>query len=108
MKKIAALGAAVVLAASATVATSVGADAKPWPPMYPYPMHPHHPHGGVYFSMPFFGFQIGPRYGYPSRSLHVQWCASHYKTYNPYTNTFFIKKGVPAVCVSPYSANWRW
>jgi hypothetical protein len=110
MKKIAALGAVAAIALTATVAATAGADAKQWHPMYPQHHYYPQPHGGIYFSMPFFGMQIGPRYPYryhsSARSLHVQWCASHYKTYNPYTNTFFIKKGVPAVCVSPYSQGW--
>ena len=33
---------------------------------------------------------------------HVAWCLSHYQTYNPATNTYYRRPGVPAVCVSPY------
>jgi hypothetical protein len=108
MKKFAALGAAAVVAISATAALTASADAKPYWPHPPFPMHHQmHPHNGF-----FFGFSFGPQYApgpYPYRyagNLHVQWCASHYRTYNPYTNTYFKKKGVPAVCVSPYSGNW--
>jgi hypothetical protein len=108
MKKTATLGIAAAIAATATLAVAGSADAKPYWPNQPYPMHHAHPHNGF-----FFGFSFGPRFvqPYPYRfagNLHVQWCASHYKTYNPYTNTFFVKKGVPAVCVSPYSSNWNW
>lgn len=110
MKKIAALGLAAVMAATATLAVTASADAKPYWPHPPYfPQHNYHQHNGFYLSTPFFfGFSFGPQYQrpyysqYSGGSLHVQWCASHYKTYNPYTNTFFIKKGVPAVCRSPY------
>ena len=106
-----------MLAVTATVAVTSDASAKQkyWP--QPFPMHHHNFNhynngSGFFFSTPFFfGLQFGPQYQqYPrfAGNPHIQWCASHYKTYNPYTNTFFIKKGVPAVCVSPYSSNWRW
>jgi hypothetical protein len=114
MKKIAALGAAVALAATATLAVTGDASAKPYWPHQSYSMHHNYnPGPGFFFSAPFFfGLQFGPQYQqYPrfAGNLHVQWCASRYRTYNPYTNTFFIKKGVPAVCVSPYSAaRWNW
>ncbi|HVY20861.1 MAG TPA: BA14K family protein [Bauldia sp.] len=105
MKKIAALGLAAAMAATATLAVTASADAKTfWPGGPFFPHHNFYPHHNNGF---FFGFSFGPQFGqpYPYRfagNLHVQWCASHYKTYNPYTNTFFIKKGVPAVCYSPY------
>ncbi|MEJ0013357.1 MAG: BA14K family protein [Bauldia sp.] len=111
MKKIAALGLAVAMAATATLAVTASADAKPyWPHPGYFPHQNFHPHNGFYLSTPFFfGFSFGPQYQRPyypryagGGNLHVQWCASHYKTYNPYTNTFFIKKGVPATCYSPY------
>jgi hypothetical protein len=117
MKKIAALGLAALMAVGATVASSQ-AFAKDWPNNNNWPNKQywkyknHHPHSGFFLSGPlFFGLTFGPRYlnpyPYPYQyqslsSLHVQWCSIHYKTYNPYTNLFFIKKGVPAVCVSPY------
>ncbi len=51
----------------------------------------------------------GYYYGYPrpygyyrGYSPHVQWCLNHYRTYNPATNTYFRRPGVPAVCYSPY------
>lgn len=45
-----------------------------------------------------------PRYYgyYRGYSPHVAWCLSHYRTYNPATNTYFARRGVPAVCYSPY------
>lgn len=33
---------------------------------------------------------------------HVAWCLNRYRTYNPATNTYFARPGVPAVCYSPY------
>jgi hypothetical protein len=50
----------------------------------------------------------GPYYGYYGRQYyrgynpHVAWCLSHYRSYNPATNTYFVRRGVPAVCYSPY------
>ena len=43
----------------------------------------------------------GPEYGY-NVDTHVQWCASHYRTYNPATNTYWAKRGVQKICHSPY------
>jgi BA14K-like protein len=110
MNKIAALGLAATMAAGAMM-VSGQASADYWP----HPMHHHH--SNFYFGSPFFfGFSVGPQfrymdpypryYGYSNygySDLHVQWCLGRYRTYNPATNTFFIKKGVPAVCVSPYT-----
>ncbi len=110
MKKIAALGLATAMAVAATAA-STDAFAMPYWQNGPYPMmhHHHHNQSGLFFATPFFfGFSFGPRYSLmaPQYSFagnpHVQWCLAHYRTYNPSTNTFFIKKGVPAVCVSPF------
>ncbi len=109
-KKIVALATAATIAAGIAIATTGEAAA--------------HPGSGPNFS---FGFSFGgPGYYHPGPyaypymyrpylhprpllrsnirwSKHVQWCSWRYKTYNPATNTFFIRKGVPAVCVSPYS-----
>jgi hypothetical protein len=50
-------------------------------------------------------YPYAPAYGpnYYGASPHVEWCLTRYQTYNPQTNTYFIRVGVPAVCVSPYS-----
>lgn len=121
MKKILAYGLAALMAAGTmTVVSGTPASAKPmW--MYSHPpmmFHRHHrriqPGANFFFSAPLlFGFGFGPQfypYQYQSQyqyqnygvSPHVQWCLSRYRTYNPATNLFFIKKGVPAVCVSPF------
>jgi hypothetical protein len=50
-----------------------------------------------------YGYPPPRRYGYyRGYSPHVSWCLSHYRTYNPATNTYFARAGVPAVCYSPY------
>ena len=114
MNKIAAYSLAATMAAGAMM-VSGAASAKPWPPHPPFPPMHHH-HSNLYFGSPFFfGFSVGPQfrymdpypryYGYSNygySDLHVQWCLGHYRTYNPATNIFFIRKGVPAECVSPY------
>ncbi len=43
-----------------------------------------------------------PHYRRSYYNSHVQWCLDHYRTYNPATNTYFRKPGVPAACYSPY------
>lgn len=52
----------------------------------------------------YYGYPPPPRYYgyYRGYNPHVAWCLSHYRTYNPATNTYFIRPGVPAVCYSPY------
>jgi hypothetical protein len=39
---------------------------------------------------------------YSGPQSHVAWCESRYRTYNPATDTYFVRPGVPAVCHSPY------
>lgn len=34
---------------------------------------------------------------------HVDWCRAHYRSYNPYDNTFQPHYGPRAYCLSPYS-----
>ncbi len=69
-------------------------------------------HGGSGWVAPFvFGSVLGyglgsynqPYYGsgYGADS-HVEWCMDRYRTYNPATNTYFIRRGVQAVCHSPF------
>ena len=56
----------------------------------------------------YYGYPPPRYYGYGYRgyyrgySPHVAWCLDHYRTYNPATNTYFRRPGVPAVCYSPY------
>jgi hypothetical protein len=61
--------------------------------------HRHHYDYGYYGDYP-------PPRGYyrhySGYSPHVAWCVSHYRTYNPATNTYFRARGVAAVCYSPY------
>ncbi len=52
---------------------------------------------------PYYGYRQPYNYGYgAARSSHVDWCLNRYRTYNPATNTYFRKPGVPAVCYSPF------
>lgn len=115
MKKIFAAALAAAVAAGGFAATTGEAAAKPWHPKYHYShKHHHRHHGPNFFGGPFFlGLGLGlvapryypayPAYGARYGNAHVQWCINRYRTYNPATNTYFIRKGVPAVCVSPYS-----
>jgi hypothetical protein len=52
--------------------------------------------GSAYYNQPYYGSGY---YG----DAHVQWCMDRYRTYNPATNTYFVRRGVQAVCYSPYS-----
>jgi hypothetical protein len=74
------------------------------------PPHDRRPH---FNAAPFFfGFALGaltaPYYYdyepvYAGLSPHQLWCLrNHPRTYNPATNTFYIRPGVVAVCISPY------
>src|SRR5665213_2182125 len=111
MKTILALGLAAAVATGAVTAVSSSASANPpGPPPGPPPwmLHHHHSHpywwGGAPF---FFGFGVGPGYdepysNYAYNNPHVTWCMQHYRTYNPATNTFFIRPGVPVQCVAPF------
>lgn len=50
---------------------------------------------------PYYDYEPGPSYRYSD--AHVQWCFDHYpNTYNPVTNMYFVRPGVPAVCYSPF------
>lgn len=75
-----------------------------------YPYYPNYNSGipfvfglalGATLASPYL-YDSGPVYaGY---TPHQLWCLKHYpNTYNPRTNTYYVRKGVLAVCVSPYS-----
>jgi hypothetical protein len=51
---------------------------------------------------PYYRYHRGYNNYYGGGSAHVNWCLNRYRTYNPATNTYFRKPGVPAVCHSPY------
>lgn len=38
----------------------------------------------------------------PAPDPHVEWCLSHYRTYDPYDNTFQPYRGPRVICRSPY------
>ncbi len=121
MKKLLAMTLAVALAVTTVAATTTTADARHrdwgWPfaagallgfglgysvhPRRHYYAHPRRVYPRAYYY-------AEPQRYYPARAYrlgnaHVDWCSWRYRTYNPATNTFFIRRGVPAVCVSPYS-----
>ena len=116
MKKIAALGLAALVGASALAATAGSASAMPpGAPMWNHHYYPHH-NGYPYWNRgpgwgwggPFlFGLGVGTVYGnaYDNRygwDDHVRWCASRYRTYSPRSDTFFIRPGVAVRCVTPF------
>jgi hypothetical protein len=70
-------------------------------PMQPY-VQPYPYYG--YYARPYRAYPIYPRryaYNYQGNG-NVAWCAARYRTYNPATNMFFVRRGVLAVCRSPY------
>jgi hypothetical protein len=123
MKKILAAGLAGLIAIGAAGVTTTAASAKDWngPKDWKgqkWNGHHHHRHGGGNWGWGLGGFALGyglgamsgPYYGYDRPyygsyyrgDSHVQWCLDRYRTYNPRTNTFFVRPGVERVCVSPY------
>ena len=48
------------------------------------------------------GAMTAPRPAYAMPAGHTQWCASRYRTYRAYDNTYAPRVGVRAQCVSPY------
>ena len=100
MKKLIALSLAAVVAvtsigATITIASAHGRDNWHERMHRDYDQSRGRPFGyvGPFFIEPNTDYQSDP---------HLAWCLAHYKTYNPATNRFFIKRGVSAVCVSPY------
>jgi hypothetical protein len=112
MKKIAALALMAVMATAGVATVSDSASAHPGPWMYPHAQyHPGWGWGGrsnFYFGFgnPFYYLPPPPpppAYGYYyGGNAHVRWCLSRYRTYNPATDSFFIRPGVPARCVAPF------
>ena len=119
MKKALSIGLAAAIAASAIAVSAAPASAHGWhrndgaglavfgailglaaiaaanQDRYDYGYYDYRPYPG-----PYYGYYGRPYYrGY---NPHVAWCLSHYRTYNPATNTYFIRRGVPATCYSPY------
>ncbi len=124
MKRTFAIGLAAAAIAATLTATGGAALAQPkhWKPYYPH-SYPHYSQPN-YVAPFFFGLGLGlaapyfyqpypypypypypPYPAYAYNSPHVQWCMAHYRTYNWRTNTYFIRPGVPAICVSPYPYN---
>ena len=122
MKKALSIGLAATIAVSAIAVSAAPASARPW-------HYRHHNNGAAIaafgavlglaaiaaanqnrydYDYGYYRPYPGPYYGYYGRQYyrgynpHVAWCLSHYRSYNPATNTYFIRRGVPAVCYSPY------
>jgi hypothetical protein len=119
--------ASILAAAVALTALAGAADAKPkywkknWNKHHPHMVyHAPRPHFGYYYPRPYY-YDPGPAivagtifgvigalaangggYAYRGPASHTAWCEWRYKTYNPATNTYFARPGVPAVCHSPY------
>jgi hypothetical protein len=125
MRKFIALGLAVALAAASAMVASAPAEAwhgSGWGYGHGWGGYSPGPRVGFFLRGPNFrlGFAapVYPRYAYPryrydpypryrvrvGGGSHVAWCSWKYRTYNPATNTYFKRVGVPAVCYSPY----RW
>jgi hypothetical protein len=110
MKKIATVALAGLMGVSALAMTAGTAAAHP---QGQWPHHDHHwnhgPGWGWGWGAPFvLGLGVGTLYGnnydysYRYGDDHVRWCEAHYRTYNPRTDTFFVRPGVPARCVAPF------
>jgi hypothetical protein len=126
MRKLIAMGLAAALAAASAMVASAPAEAWHWGygHGWGYGWRGYSPGPSVGFSLRGPNFRLGfaapvyPRYAYPryrydpypryrvrvAGGSHVAWCSARYRTYNPATNTYFRRVGVPAVCHSPY----RW
>src|SRR5262249_18747699 len=130
MKKILAAGVAALIAIGAAGVTTTAVSAKDWNGPNDWKGQKwkgnnnwdghHRRHGGGNWGWGLGGFALGygrgalsgpyyggydrPYYGggYYSGDAHVQWCLDRYRSYNPRTNTFFVRPGVERVCVSPY------
>ncbi len=59
---------------------------------------PYYDYGDDYYDDDYYDYPSYPIYD----DAHVRWCASHYRTYNPTTDMFFIRAGVTARCIAPF------
>lgn len=109
MRKLFAVGLAALIGAGAIATTAGEAAAKsaPYPYGYDDYYRGHHPPlAYLYFGTPIFGFGIRTPHLFHWHHRHewrehVAWCTSRYRTYNPTTDTYFVRRGVAARCVSP-------
>jgi hypothetical protein len=98
MKRLIVLSLAALVAATAVGTTMTGASAAP---IVSYPSNNKAP---PFLSGAVLWWLLQPSYKplHPNASgnPHVQWCRTHYRTYNPATDKFYVKRGVLAGCVS--------
>ena len=90
MKRLIALSLAALLATTALGATMTGASAAS---------------GNDNKAPPFLSgmvlwWLLQPSYHPLHPQASDQWCRTHYRTYNPATGKFYVKRGVLAACVS--------
>jgi len=69
------------------------------PPTYAAPQ----PVAPVY-SAPVYAAPQAVQPGYSMPPSHVNWCATRYRTYTAYDNTYQPSRGVRSQCISPF---WR-
>jgi hypothetical protein len=100
MRKIFAAAIATTVIAAASVAATAPASAGS------FNLHI----GGFGWGAPYYGGYYpapvvvapAPVYG-NSWQAHVNWCSSHYVTYNPSTDLYFYAPGKQRHCNSPYN-----
>jgi hypothetical protein len=124
MKKLLALGLAATLATASVAATAGAALAQPkggpgWNDNWKknnWRWHRGHRGYDGGFLLPFvlggaIGYGLSQSYPGPyyddydyayGDDARDAWCAAHFRTYNPVTNTYWVRPGVPRVCVPPY------
>ena len=112
MRKLLAVTLAGLVSIGAVAATTGAADAHSTNYYrygysgYGYYPGPRPPLAYLYLGTPFFGLGVRTPYFFGWHRAHewnehVAWCSARYRTYNPATDSYFIRRGVPARCISP-------
>lgn len=58
--------------------------------------------GSYWYQTPYQHYHYGYHHHHHSLSRHMAWCSSHYRTYNPHTDTFVGRGYKRYRCDSPY------